>query len=159
MDKIAQLTGSFTRPSNTTAYTAEDEVNTLAGQALTLEPADGKYDVVTNGSYYIKSLRFVKSSTTTTNASFRIYFYNASYTAIADNSASTLLFADRAKRIGYADVTFSTGGSGSDCAEAYVTGIDLPHLSSLDTLYWRVVAKAAYTPASAEEFYLEVNLF
>lgn len=148
---------SFTRPSDTTTYAAEDSVNATGGVVTpqTFSVEDGVL-VNLGSSYLIKTARLVTNSTTTTNASFRLYLYDTVPTAYVDNSPQPLVWADKDKRCGYIDFTLATGGSGSDSAEATVTDVNIAIRMQGTTFYGILVAKAAYIPASAQQFYLEV---
>jgi hypothetical protein len=146
------LTYSFTRPSNTTTYAAEDAVNDGTNN-ITFTPST---DIQDGQSLIVKSVRLTTNSTTTTNGSFRLYLTDTTQTAIADNAQQTLLYTNKAKRVGYVDLSLATGGTGSDCAESYITDVNVPFKSVSTDFYGYLVAKAAYVPASAQEFYIEL---
>lgn len=147
---------TFARPADTTAYAASDVVGPAVAAVQTLSDVAA----TPGGSGYVTKVRMVKSTSTTTNASFRVYFYTVAPTPIADNAAFTLLWANRANRIGHCDLTLSTEGTGSDSASNTDATIRLPFScpAGVADLYAVVVAKAAYTPASAEQFYLEIGV-
>jgi hypothetical protein len=151
-------TASFTRPADTTQYAASDAVtdSTSAPTVRTFSSCARK----NAGSGYITKARLMKSTATTTNASFRLWVYNASPTAINDNAQFTLLWANRASRIGYVDFTLTTEGTGSDSAGAVVADIRIPFVCAAGSkaLYGRLEAKAAYTPGSGESFFIELTL-
>ncbi len=153
------FSSSFTRPSNTDAYAAEDAVNnsTSSPSILTFSTVGGE-NTEGGKKYYVKSLRVATNNSTVTNGSFRLYITTDTQTAINDNSPQTLLFTNRANVVGFIDFSLTTGGSGSDSAEAYVTGIDMPLSLTNNTLYGYLVAKAAYVPASAQQFYFKLTL-
>lgn len=146
------LTASFTRPNDTTTYAAEDAVNDGTNN-LTFTPST---DIQDGQSLVVKSIRLTTDSTTTTNGSFRIYFTDTTQTAIADNSQQTLLYANRTVRVGYADLSLSTGGTGSNCAESFVSDVNIPFKSVSTDFYGYLVAKAAYVPAANQKFYIEL---
>jgi len=150
---------SFTRPSNTTAYAAEDVVNnsTSAPSIITFSTVGGE-NTEGGKQYYVKSLRVATNNATVTFGSFRLYLTTNTQTAINDNSQQTLLYTNKANVVGYIDFSLSTGGTGSDSAEAYVTGIDIPVTLTNNVLYGYLVAKAAYVPASDQQFYLKLTL-
>ena len=150
--KNVVLTASFTRPANTTPYTAEDAVNDGANN-LTFTPST---DIQDGQSLIVKSVRLTTNSTTTTNGSFRLYLTDTTQAAIADNAQQTLLYTNKAVRVGYADLSLSTGGTGSDCAEAFVADVNVPFKSVSTDFYGYLVAKAAYVPASEQQFYIEL---
>ena len=124
-DREVPFSTSFNRPANVTPYAAEDAVNDGTSN-LTFTPVGG--DATKAGfMYYIKSLRVVTNNATITNGAFRLYILNTTQTpVIADNAQQTLLFANIDKVIGFIDFSLTTGGTGSDAAEAYITDIDIP---------------------------------
>lgn len=150
-------TASFTRPANTTAYTAEDAVNDNTSTPHILAFTSAETTPKTGQDIIIKSLKVSTDNATVTNGSFRLYICKASQTITADNTAQTLLYANRANRVGYIDFTLASGGTGSDCGEAVITGETIPFKLSSNAFYGYIVAKAAYTPASGQNFSLEIE--
>jgi hypothetical protein len=152
----AVVTANFTRPANTTAYTAGDVVNNsvTVPAALTLSNCAR----VASGSGFISKVKFEMNSAVITNALFRIYFFTVAPTAINDNAPFTLLHADVLKYVGSVDITMRTEGSGSDCAQGYDFASRIPFVCAGGdaNLYAIVVAEAAYTPTSGEVFNLEI---
>ena len=76
---------TITRPSNTTAYTAGDVVGDTSGSAIITLSSIGP-----SGGYVLiqsVSLVFSDASVPSGMGSFRLHFYSASPTAIADNAA------------------------------------------------------------------------
>lgn len=154
--KNAVLTASFTRRNDTTAYAAEDVINNSTSSPSLLTFTSSDISLQGGQSFIAKTLRVITDSSTTTNASFRLYLLKSTQTAIADNSAQTLLYTNRSKRIGYIDFTLTSGGTGSDCAEAMVTDVNIPFKLSSGAIYGYLVAKAAYTPTSGQNFTFEL---
>lgn len=152
------ITATFTRPADTTAYAASDVVcNSTSSPAVITFTNIAKE---AGGNGYIMSARLNKSTTTTTNANFRLYLYTVAPTPIADNAAFTLLYANRASRIGWIDFSsMNTEGTGSDSANAYVTAAGVKFTCAADSrnLYGVLVAKAAYAPGNAEQFFIELG--
>jgi hypothetical protein len=146
----------FTRPADTTAYTAGDVVGTSPAAVITLSNCAR----VAGGSGIITSVRLAADSATTANGIFRVYFFSTAPTAIADNSPFTLLWANRAIRVGAVDLTLRTEGSGSDSAEAFNSSVVVPFTcaSSSKDLTAVLVAEAAYAPKNAGLFRLEVGI-
>lgn len=159
-DMSRPASAEFTRPADTTAYTALDAVGATAGSVLTFA------NVARQNSGYgkIVTLRLWKSNITVTNASFLIHFYNTAPAAIADNSPWTMLYADRDKYIGsLATGTMVTGGTGSGAyasLPATTTPLVLPFktASGSKSIFAVITAAAAYTPASAETFSLSITV-
>lgn len=155
MEQNVIFTASFTRPANTTTYTAEDAVNDGTNR-ISFTPIDG-ISLNSGKSIIVKTARLVTNSTTTTNGSFRLVLTDKTQTAIADNSPQTLLFDNKSKRCGWIDFSLSTGGSGSDCAESFVTGADIVIKTEDATFTADLIAKAAYVPTSGQQFYIELG--
>src|SRR3990167_782841 len=158
--KNVVLSTSFTRPSDTTTYAAEDSVNATGGvtTCITFDVADG-FDITTGMSLQIKTAILRTNSTTTTNGSFRLNLYDQSVSGFVDNSPFPMLWANREKKVGYIDFTLATGGSGSDSAEAIVTDVNISVRTEATNIFGILIAKAAYVPTSAQQFYLELNAF
>lgn len=149
---------SFTRPADTTAYTAQDVVGPATTPALLefngINPQPGP------ALFEVKTARIVTNLSTCT-ATFRLYLYHTSVTPIADNSPWTLLDANKAKRLGWIDfAACSTAGTGSDSASSLwgptdgsFTGITA---SDNGKVYGVLVATSGFTPASGQTFTVEL---
>lgn len=148
---------SFTRSTGTTQYTAQDVVGPVTTPAVLTFAGAAR---IAGGSGYVTKVMIGKSTTGLTNASFRLWIYRVAPTAIADNSPWTLLRADWAKRIGYVDITLSTGGSGSDSAIGQDSSVRMPFQCASDStsLYGVLLAAAAYTPVDSELFDVEITV-
>lgn len=156
-----RITASFTRPADTTAYAAGDMVanSTTAGSVIPLTFANA---VRTAGDCLrIERVRIEKSSTSLTNASFRLHLFEASPTpTVGDNgvfnNAGALASNNVLNHAGTFPVTMSW--SGSDVA----MGIGVPTTgagataspTSGTSLFGLLEVTAAYTPVSGEVFYV-----
>lgn len=150
-----RATTTITRPSNTTAYTAGDVVGDTGGSAIiTLTNAGPK------GGYALiqsVSLVFSDSSVPSGMASFRVHFYNASPTAIADNAAFDLVSGERSSYLGYVDLA-----TPQDFGSTLYTQVDYPgrmvkFASGVGNFFAEIETKGAYTPVSASTVELRVN--
>jgi hypothetical protein len=152
----AVLTAEFTRTADSHTYAQYQVVGPAVTAVLTFSNAAR----VVGGSGYLVKLRLNKSTTTTANAIFRLYIYSTAPTAIADESAFTLLYANRSNRVTYVDIfSMNTEGTGSDSANAFVI---LPPTSftcaAADrNLYGVLVAEGAYVAGNAETFSAELT--
>jgi len=158
---ISEVSYEFTRPSDTTQYTAGDVVSnsTSSTTIITFQGNILKEAFTTGKSLQVKNAQLTKSTTATTNAAFRLYLYSSGVTAAADNAAFNLQYANKHVRVGYIDFTCTTGGSGtSDCAESITTDVNLNIKLLQDNLYGILVAQLGYTPGNAEKFYVKLNL-
>ena len=148
------VTVEFTRPADTTAYAAKDVVCTTIAALLTFDLAR-----VVGGSGTLTKLRLWTDQSTNV-AIYRLHFYHTAPTAIADNAPFTLLWANRAKRSGFIDVgPCATEGTGSDAANAQNADVRLPFVCAAAdrNLYAIVETLTAFTPASAQQYFLAVT--
>lgn len=150
------ITAEFTRPSDTTAYGANDVVGYTGSADTTLLAAIFRENGGTG--YVIKAELWTDQAANV--SPFRLYLFNVEPTPIADNSAFTLLYADISKCVGYIDfANMSQEGSGSTGAMALWTGqMFVKADASADDLYAVLVTKAAFTPASAQKFTIRVSM-
>jgi hypothetical protein len=158
---------TLTRPSDTNAYIAKDTVSnsTSAPVVLTFTNIVG----VAGQSGYITKARFITNQSTNT-ARFRLHLYRTSPSAINDNSPFTLLAANAAARIGVIDFpACQTEGSGSDASNTMFTigalnnastqspqGA-LPFISNTTSIFGILETLDAFTPASAQTFFIELT--
>lgn len=156
------VSANFTRPSNTTAYASGDLVasSTTAGSVAPLSWTVAR---VAAGTGCVRRARLKKSGTTPTNASFRLHLYLTAPTpANGDNGA---WLTTHAGYLGWVDLdasgtggrTFSdgVGAQGGPGAGSEITF----QLASGQTIYGLLEARAAYTPESAEEFTVDLEVF
>jgi hypothetical protein len=156
---------SFTRPADTTAYAAGDQVadSTTAPTILTFAAAAKRK----GGSGRIILVSLVVNLATVTNGTFRVHFFNKTFTPNNDNAAFAKLDNQAADWIGAVDLPILVADSAS--AEAAHTrvdekfgggddGVPLPFVCANDddSLYAVVVATGAYTPSSGEVFSLRI---
>lgn len=148
-------TVTVTRPSNTTAYTAGDVVGDTGGSAIiTLS------NIGPSGGYVIiqsAALVFSDSVVPSGMAAFRLHFYNASPTAIADNAVFDLLSGERTTYMGYVELP-----TPQDFGSSLYTQVDYPGrliklASASTTLYVEIETRGAYTPVSASTIDLRVS--
>lgn len=150
------ISAAFTRPSDTTAYAAQDAVSNSTSSPTILTFANAAR--FTGGSGLILSARHLKNSTTTASANFRLYLYRASVAAVNDNAQFPLLWANRAIRLGFIDFTHTTQGTGSDSSSALATFVNLPFVATGTSLFGQLQATAAYTPTSGEQHFIELAI-
>ena len=151
---------TLTRPTEAPAvqYAANDAMtNSLtASTAITFANAlraAGQTGFVIGG-------RMRKSTTSVTNAQFRLHLFTAAPAAIAnDNAAHAEAWANRLPYVGYMDlVSFRAG---SDCAESpgILSRTVLGYKPAAGTSLFGVMqALAAYTPVSAEAFAISLDV-
>ena len=147
---------TITRPADTTAYAAKDAVaNSTSAPVVLSFTGIGRY----NGQDgYIVKARLLTNQAANV-AQYRLHLFTAAPTAINDNAAYTLLWANRAARIGVIDIgPLSTEGTGSDAANGLNADVRLPFTcASTDSkLYGLLETLTAFTPASGQLFYIEL---
>jgi hypothetical protein len=161
----ATPSANFTRPADAAAYAVGDLVasSTTAASVVPLSWVAAR---AAAGSGMVRRARLRKSGTVVTAASFRLHLYGS------DPSASTGITngdngAWLTKQAGYLggfdlDVSGVNGRVFSDGAEvvgAPAVGSDVTFaLASGQTIYGLLEARAAYTPASAEVFTVELEI-
>jgi hypothetical protein len=146
---------TITRPSNTTAYTAGDVVGDTGGSAiLTLTNAgpSGGFVLIQSAS-----LIFSDSSVPSGMGAFRLHFYSASPTAIADNAAFDLASGERTSYLGFVELS-----TPQDLGSTLYTQVDYPGrlvklAAATTTLYAEIETRGGYTPASASTIELRIN--
>lgn len=163
LQRVASLT--LTRPANTTAYASGYLVanSTTAGSVVATEiPNSTRF---TNESLRIEGLTLRKSSTTLTNASFRVYILQAQPASFsvgdgaAFDTSGALGISSVSGIVGYFDVTMSLSGTaGAVGWGTSMTGSPFPAKPDSGTSLWFVIeARAAYGPASGETFTVELE--
>lgn len=157
--KIARASTEFTRPADTTAYTAGDVVSNSTSATTLIDLANAVR--VNGGSGYIVRVALSTDKKSITPR-FRVHFFNASGpTVAADNAAYKELYADGAKRLGYVDMPAMITGTdttNSDMSRTVNDTVRLPVVAGGATrsLYAVLEALDAFTPASGEKITLTV---
>jgi hypothetical protein len=145
---------TITRPSNTTAYTAGDVVGDTGGSAIITLPSIGP-----SGGYVLVqsvSLVFSDAAVISGMAAFRLHFYSASPTAIADNAAFDLASGDRGAYMGFVDIPAPQDMGSSLFTQADYSGRLIKLAAASTTLYAELETRGAYTPASASTIEVRV---
>lgn len=149
----AQVSASFTRPANTTAYAA----GTLVANSTTLAsvvPLVLPVARLTSGTGIIPRVALVKNNNSLTNASFRVHLYQFMPTSSAADGGAYM--TDQAlTELDYFDLTmqraYADGARGWGAPSVGTSAIFDASAGSCN-LYALVEARAAYTPASGEVF-------
>ena len=82
-------------------------------------------------------------------AAFRLHFYSASPTAIADNAVFDLVSGERANYVGFVDLATPVDFGSSLYTQTDYPGRLIKLAAGSTTLYAELETKGAYTPASA----------
>lgn len=151
--KIVELTSSFTRPSDTTAYTIGDLVanSTTAGSVTPMS-----FNIAYGQGLKVFRAGIKFNSATVTNGKFLIHLYGSSPTCTnGDNGAWLTTESGYIGNIAV-DCTTQTFSDNSKGIGTYVnTAVGTPLLALGDSnwkIYGLLAATAAYTPTSAEIF-------
>jgi hypothetical protein len=161
---MTTATATITRPANTTAYAALDAISDSTSTPTCITFANMAPEVGSNGgSGYIVKARMLTNQSTFTGR-IRLHIYSTAPTAINDNSPFTLLWANRANRIGF--ITFpaaATEGTGSDSANAIAapgTGniaLAFKCANGDQSLYALAETLDGFTPTSGQIFFFELQ--
>lgn len=144
---------TITRPANTTQYTAGDVFGPATTANLEFE------DILQESAqhFYITDAKIevVLASVPLNMSTFTLHLFNAAPTAIADNSAWTLLEADATKYIGKIVFTLPT-----DLGAVLITwenGLNLKRKLVTTSIYGQLVTDGNYTPTSGEVIKLQLE--
>lgn len=151
------LAANFTRPANTTAYAVGDIVanSTTAGSVVPLSFTAARLSA---GSFRVRRVKVSKSNNVLTAAQFRVHFFTASPT-IANGDNGVFSTSGTADYVGYIDVTLDIAFTDGAAGFAALPGFGIGRkLASGQTLFALLEARAAYTPASAEVFRVEIEV-
>lgn len=152
---LAAITSvTFTRPSNTTAYTAGDVIGAAdtgtpanAGSAIHVLPG------VTQSDRFVMlqevQLLMYRSDVPSGMAGFRLHFYDSSPAAILDNAAFNLVAADRTAWRGSIDLPTPTDLGDTIVSQWTYCGLLLPVASGSTSLFVQLQGLGAWTPGSA----------
>lgn len=149
---------SFTRPSDTNAYTAGDVVSTTAGAIMTFS------GVAKDGIGALQHAVILSSANVATKLDAELWLFRVAPAVTADNSPIAFTDAELAQLIGVIafpvgdwKVGLATAGAGGN-AICQSTGIGMPFdtrpgaTTPVNDLYGVLVARNAYVPVSAEVF-------
>lgn len=147
--KYIKLTGSFTRPDNSTEYATNDVIGT--SPASLIEFTSDGVNITSGQSLKIESVKIVTNKVDKFDCYLNLL--DASQTAIADNVADNVLYANKANIIGSIPITLSEGGN---CAY----GVSVSPLfvkTDANNIYGYItLASETYTPVAEQEFYIEL---
>lgn len=153
---------AFTRPSDTTQYSAGDGVsdNTTTATSATFTLLGMASNEGCGG--VIHSVTLHKSDQDQTGADFDIYFFDTQpvNTGYEDNAAIAITDAEWARCVGAVRIASATDWASVGNGDiACKSNLDLPYtcVKGSQSLYFVVVARGTYTPASAEIFTLHVG--
>lgn len=149
----ADVAVTVTRPADTTAYAANDSVNTSTSSPTIITFAGASR--VASGTGYITKAR-LSTNQSANVAQFRMYLFKVSNPQLSnDNAAFLIKDADNANRLGYIDFPACFTEAGSDVAIAVLDGLRFGYVAdSGSALYGILLTKTAFTPISGQTFHL-----
>jgi hypothetical protein len=156
---IITIVKEFTRPSDTTAYTAGDVISDST--TTTTMQATGNFARVNAGSGYITRARLTTDKKSITPR-IRVHVYNATgATLAADNVAWKDVYGDESITVGYFDMpAMITGTDTTNSTTSYSENpsinMEFVCAASNRNLYFVLEALDAFTPASGEKFSLRL---
>lgn len=154
------ISATFTRPADTAAYAAGDVVNnsTTAPVIMTFAGAvntDFQMGVIAQAT-------LIDSSNVATKLDCELWLFDTTITMDNDNAAFTPTDAELATLVGI--IPFGTSywkvGDSTSNAVCHVQGLAIPFnvIHASNALYGVLVARAAYTPVSAEAFTVRLHI-
>ena len=160
---ISVVSANFTRPADTAVYAIGDLVanSTTAASVVALSYATAAR--FSGGAAMIRRARLNKSGTGITSAIFRLHLYGSDPAASSGitNGDNGVWLTKVAGYLGHMDITVDKAFS--DAAKAIGApsiGAEITFIpSSGSTIYGLVEARAAYTPANAEVFTVELEIY
>ncbi len=149
------LTQTITRPANTTAYAAGDVISTTGGAVIAFTGAH----LDNGGSGLIIAAHLIVSTNEAADLVADLVLFDATVTAVADNSPMVDSDAEAVTYIGTVPFTTPTDLGANNVAYT-VTGLNLPYVcgASSTSIFGLLVARNAYTPASAAVFTLRLGV-
>jgi hypothetical protein len=160
--KSVQVSSSFTRPADTTAYAAGDNMsdsttsptaNTITGCAR-----------VNAGSGVILGAILIDSANQATAGQFEAWVFDTTWTPDNDNAAFTPTDAECATAVAIIPLTTSyigdatSGAGGNRVYFSDAVNRSFKCGASSTSLFWALVARNAYTPVSGEIFSLRLSI-
>ena len=153
-----------TRVSDGNAYTAGDAISATTSNTGTTPLRSLAVARVAGGSGYITKIRLMTDQVACV-AQIRVHFYTVAAPAavvVGDNVPMTLMYANKAQRIGHVDLTALTTstvvGSTSDAAVTndLTTRLAFKCANGDQNIYYRLETLTTFTPNSEQHFYIEL---
>jgi hypothetical protein len=153
------ISQTITRPDNTTAYASGDLV---ANSATAASVTPFAFDVTEGGnpqiSVRVDRVRLRKSTTSTTNAAFRVHFYDQAPGAPTNGDNGAIVAATIGHR-GYVDVTVDIAGTTGSVGHGVPSSAPILIETKAGVIYALLEARGAYTPGAQEGFTLQCDAY
>lgn len=152
------ISTSYTRPSDTTTYTAGDVVanSTSAATILTFTGV-ATYE---SGGGVIHAASLIDSSAESTKPEFDLYLFDTTVAMENDNAAWAPSDAEMETCVGvisFLAADFKTG-NGNGITHKQNIGLPFDCATNSTSLYGILVARNAYVPTSAEKFTIRLHV-
>jgi len=153
---IAIVTQSYTRPADTNAYTAGDQVADSVSAPTILTFANAARFPLATGR--VKTANILSSAYVATAPNFELWLFDTTFTPNNDNAAFAPTNAVMATCQAVIPVTVAyvgnpaAGASGNQWIESTEVGIPYKCAASSNSLFGVLVVRNAYVPVSAEIF-------
>lgn len=145
---------TFTRPANTTAYTAGDVVGATLAAIEFRDIGDPGISIVITDA----DLRIDVTSVPAGMTSFRLHLYNATPpSALADNAAWDLPSGDRAAYLGYIDLGTPVDVGSTLFVQTDGSGSKQIKMGATSSLWGYLVTNGGFTPTSAAVKAIRLN--
>lgn len=149
--KTQKITDSITRPSNTTAYAAGDVISEVTNNDHHTFSDMSRHVNYGKDTGTILSARLISSVAGSPNLDGELWLFHTDIAEVADNSAAAVTDAEMLTLIGIIDFPagqWKTAGANAVCS---VDGLNIPYKTDATAkVYGQLIARNAYTPASAE---------
>jgi hypothetical protein len=152
--KTYHSTVSFTRPANTTSYTAGDVIGSATSAIHTLSAAGPS-----GGSVLVQSMELFIGNTALPAGmgGFRVHLFSTSPTAIADNAVFNLISADRPHYRGYVDLGTPQDLGDTLFAQADYIGRLVKLAAASTSLFAEIEPRGGHTPVSGTAYELRMS--
>jgi hypothetical protein len=153
---------TFTRPENTTLYTAGDVLG-IADSGTPANAGSAIHELANagpaGGLVFFSELLLQVGLTAVPSgmANFRLHVFNASPTAILDNAAFDLQSADRDKYLGYLDIVTPEDFGSTLVGEGVLRGKSFKLADGQTSLWVILETRGGYTPASATSYRIQAK--
>ena len=158
MMAIRTLSGSFTRPANTTAYASGDLIanSTTAGDVVA--PSIPGWGAAPGSGSFIHRVRVRKSGTSVTTCDVRVHLLRGDPATVTNGDNGALSISGAADWLGSFDVSITQAFTDGAAGQVIVSDpVPVRVVGASQTLYAILEARSAYTPASGEVFTIEFD--
>lgn len=151
---------SFTRPANTTQYTAADLVANNATAASVVPMSWGITPIGRSG--IIRAVQLYKSTNASTAASFRVHLFTSTPGTPSNGDNGAFGIASAAMYLDAVAVDLSSGGLAGATTGIFkrsaATAIGFSYPSLNNKLFGLIEALGTYTPGSSETFAVTLEI-